>query len=190
MIRGIPLSQVKHARFITRVGDIFTILRIIKNGLVYDITSTASSGSVSVGGNYLSWAFTAPDERFDFDAMGSGTVGQLLDGIMAVCAVDPVEEWENYAQWTESQDIVDAINSIGVDLAQIRVLGHTGTPVPFSAVSTFNGILQWVKSNCPAGALALPAFSCRTAENEFSVALTGLDAGGEELWTMTFVFRQ
>ena len=83
MIGDIPLSQVKHARFITRVGDIFTILRIIKNGLVYDITSTASSGSVSVGGNYLSWVFTAPDDRFDFDALGSGTVGQLLDGIMA-----------------------------------------------------------------------------------------------------------
>ena len=110
---GVPLASVKHARFLTRAGDFYSIAKLIFNRKTYSFSDAAENGAVCYGSNYANWVFIAPDDRFDWDAMAEMTLGDMMTYVIEIATASPVPAWDEFVAWLngESETLDKVLNA-------------------------------------------------------------------------------
>lgn len=195
---GVPLASVKHARFLTRAGDFYSIAKLIFNRKTYNFSDAAENGAVCYGSNYANWVFIAPDDRFDWDAMAEMTFGDMMTYVIEIATASPVPAWDEFVAWLngESETLDKVLN------ACTRAYLAASDPVPAGGVYTecnvpkltgstdFPGFAACLKdATTPAHEEAAASF--RTADKAFSfgIELWGADSEtGKEQKAATLLF--
>lgn len=110
---GVPLASVKHARFLTRAGDFYSVAKLIFNRKTYNFSDAAENGAVCYGSNYANWVFIAPDDRFDWDAMAEMTLGDMMTYVIEIATASPVPAWDEFVAWLngESETLDKVLNA-------------------------------------------------------------------------------
>lgn len=184
---GVPLGAVKHARFINKLGAFFTLTKLIYNGVLYDFSSGGSGsgggGTVVVDPQYLKWQFVAPDGLFDLDALESMTLAEMLNSVADTVTQSPIKEWEDFAAWLNTPEIIRGIQSISDQAAYGGIKGILIQPPAFSPPENFSAFLRWLSSiSGEAGALSARNFR---AENGFAYEISMFGKKGVNIYIKT-----
>lgn len=197
---GLPLASIKTARFLTKAGAFYSMAKIVFNNAVYEVSKTAENGAVVFEDGYQNWTFIAPDNRFDYDAMESMTLGGLLDYIINTTTEKPVPAWDEFCEW---------IGGVAAQLNTVMEIAHGGYIIPinvdeesdykpigrpvFQDITNFPTFLQNIRSAIEP-AKDSPAADYRAADKAyaFGILVTQLDNDGNEAEALTlmFVFRE
>lgn len=189
LVHGIPLASVRSAFFRNKAQTLWTLRRLIHNG-VETVFSTADDGAVVMDGSYLNWQFISPTGAFSVDDFQGQTVGGFFDVLIAYCEGNTVRAWEEFAGFLAQEGNVNTINQVfgQVVAAEVTAPGMAGA-IPFESVPTFSapanfaGFLSWVKSILPAQMQARPASELQAnAEGgtySFGVTMSLVLAAGE-----------
>lgn len=155
---GVPLSAVKNARFINKIGTFFTLAKLIYNGTMYNF-SGGGGGTVVVDPQYLKWQFVAPDGLFDLDTLEAMTLSQMLNSVADTITQSPIKEWDDFAAWIAQDNIAQMIQDV---FNQGAYGGIQGILVPrprFQPPESFADFLRWLASlSGDAGALSASEF--------------------------------
>ena len=189
LIHGVPLASVRSAFFRNKAQTLWTLRRLIHNG-VETVFSTADDGAVVMDGSYLNWQFISPTGAFSVSDFEGETVGGFFDVLIAYCEENAVRSWEEFAGFLAQEGSVNMINQVfsQVVAAEVTAPGMAGS-IPFESVPTFSapanfaGFLAWVKSILPVQMQARPAAELQAnAEGgtySFGVTMSLVLAAGE-----------
>ena len=169
LIHGVPLASVRSAFFRNKAQTLWTLRRLIHNG-VETVFSTADDGAVVMDGSYLNWQFISPTGAFSISDFEDQTVGGFFDVLIAYCEENAVQSWEEFAAFLAKESSISMINQVlsQVVAAEVTAPGMTGaipfeTAPTFSAPANFAGFLAWVKSILPAQMQARQASELQTS---------------------------
>ena len=156
---GVPLAEVRTARFITLAGAFNTMRRLITNGEEHVFT-TDEDGAVILNGKYTSWKFIAPTDAFPVDYLLKGTISDVLDAVIEYCSNHTVSTWEDFSSWlangTYSSVISGMMGNIqGGKAWAPRSSGYAIEEFPkWSTTGRFSDFVSWVKGALPEGLLS------------------------------------
>lgn len=160
---GVPLSSVKHARFINKLGGFFTLAKLIYNGMTYDYTSGGQGGTVVVDPGYLQWGFVAPDGVFDMEALEQLTLAGLLESVAGTEETNPIQSWEDFADWIAMPETAALIQKVFSSAAAGGIGGVAVPPPQFQPPANFPAFLRWLaETSGAAGSLPASQFTIET----------------------------
>lgn len=166
---GVPLSAVKSARFINKIGTFFTLAKLIYNGTMYNF-SGGGGGTVVVDPQYLKWQFVAPDDLFDLDTLEAMTLSQMLNSVADTITQSPIKEWNDFAAWIAQDNISQMIQDVFNQGAYGGVKGVLVPRPQFQPPDSFADFLRWLASiSGDAGSLSASEF---LVENKFTYEIS------------------
>ena len=192
---GVPLQEVRTARFITLAGAFNTMRRLITNGKEHVFT-TDEDGAVLLNDTYTSWKFIAPTDAFPVGYLLQGAISDMLDAVIAYCSSHTVSAWEDFSNWLSnekySSHISDMMGNIqgGAAWAPRSSEHYAIEELPeWSATGRFADFVSWVKGALPEGLLSESASVME--EEDGSAELTcymklGISGYGDTLLTVSF----
>lgn len=140
---GVPLSSVKNARFVDKLGSMFTLARLVLNGITYRFTASRD-GAVFINTSSLSMSFVSPEDLLDEDVLLTMTVSELLEAIAQACETTYVSAWEDYVAWMADEDSLVELNAMLLML-DAAFVGETQVEMPvFTVQENFSGFVRWV----------------------------------------------
>ena len=97
---NIPLQTVKSARFYRKaLGTWVDLLKMVVNGITYNIAETAQNGAVVFGSDYSNWSFISPDGRIPYADYSGMTMGEAMDDMERILAEQPIPAWDSFVVW-------------------------------------------------------------------------------------------
>ena len=157
---GVPLQEVRTARFITLAGAFNTMRRLITNGKEHVFT-TDKDGAVLLNGTYTSWKFIAPTDAFPVGYLLQGTISDMLDAVIAYCSSHTVSAWEDFSNWLSNGKYSSVISGMmgniqrGEAWAQRSSEHYAIEEIPeWSATGRFADFVSWVKGVLPENLLS------------------------------------
>lgn len=149
LFNTIPLLTMKKANFINLVGAVYSLAKIVVNGVNYNISETAQNGAVVVSNNYMNWDFVAPDGKLKFEDYLNKNFGDALNTLHNAVHNSPIVPWNKFAAWvgenwgsisTTESNVYCYVRPIGISSSQAVPVKL----VSFSDVTDFHSLLETV----------------------------------------------
>lgn len=196
---GIPLRTLKNMKFTTKLGTAYNLLKMIINGITYNVEETSQNGAVVFSSDYGGWVFVAPDDRLDFDSYTNMTFGEVMDDMEAVLSEKPIPAWDSFVEWLNSR-----LGEDGIPVENANRITIKTCSCPDGDYETEVGMPSFTATNCVeflenlevafSAALDHPAshYMSTTGGVAFVLNVYSVNDDGTETLTlaMAFTFRE
>lgn len=135
--------QIYRGRFHGRRGKFTTIVRLIYNGLSYNLGTI--DGAVTVMKDFTHWRFIAPVDRFARDDFADMTLLEVLQEMANETASVPVPAWDDFFSFLGGRE--DLVNAAMLSNDVVRIGGVKVYFQMLGSCSDFCSFTRWLCDN-------------------------------------------
>lgn len=195
--KGIPLNAIKKALFNTKSQTVYSLVKMVVNGITYDINKTSKSGAVIFEDNYGTWEFVAPNEYFSFADYSNMTIKEVFDYMEEIITEKPIPAWDKFVEWVAAM-----FNTYPIDMSGFTgcvftdVNGSNNYPINIinlNGLTNALSLLEAIEDACePIWGNPLAPYVISEKEFGFTLTfvVTASDGVSENSLAMTFKFRE